>query len=488
MSGGPPPDGRIGRSFDRAPGEVRVALPRGDLRAALAERLTACGFEPDGYAEGSRTYRHTVAGLPSVVVRVFSDRDIPIQVALGQYDLGIASRCWVDELLVRYQHDQIAPLRPLDIGEQRLVLAAAPGVDLASLAAAGTVRVATEFPNLAHYALNRLRVPDYRVLDVWGNAHAWAPDDADLVLVTEGAARAEGLVEVAAVHRGPASVIANARALGMRDLRAALGPLLALPAGPRVGGPEPLGPLGVVRARAAAPPPPPRQTLRIAVPDGHAQRHTVAALAEAGIAFGGYEEGRAERRPTSDIPGVEVKVIRPQDMPRAVALGLFDLAMTGRDWLAAHLATFPGSPVAELCDLGRSRYSLGAVVPEDLPADTIAAAVAYWRRDDPERPIRVASEYASLADHYARERHLGRYRVIPISGASEGFVPEDAEILIEGTETGTTLRANRLRMIDEIMVSTNCVVGHRRRPSGARGELRDQLVERLAAATATRAP
>lgn len=465
--------------------EIRVALPRGDLREPLAERLEAAGFVPEGYGSGSRTYRFEVTGRPGVIVRVFSDQDIPIQVALGHYDIGITSRCWVDELLVRYQHDQITPLRPLDVGQQRLVLAAAPGTDLATLAAERTVRVATEYPNLAHYALNRLRVPNYRVLDVWGNAHAWAPDDADLVLVTDEAARAEGLVEVMPVHAGPASVIANARSLADRDLAAALEPLLSLPAGPRVGGPEAFVPLGL----PLGPPPvpaamPERETLRIAVPDGHAQRHTVAALADAGIAFAGYEERHAERRPTSDIPGVEVKVIRPQDMPRAVALGLFDLAMTGRDWLFAHLATHPASPVAELCDLRRSLYSLGAVVPEALPAETITEAIAYWRRDDPDRPIRVASEYASLADHYARARHLGRYRVIPISGASEGFVPEDAEILIEGTETGNTLRANQLRMIDVIMTSTNCVIGHRTRPAGRRGELRDELVARLGTAAA----
>jgi ATP phosphoribosyltransferase len=178
-----------------------------------------------------------------------------------------------------------------------------------------------------------------------------------------------------------------------------------------------------------------------------------------------------------------VKVLRPQDMPSAVAGGAFDLALTGRDWLAAHLAAFPASPVVELVDLRRSRYSLGVVVPEDLPADTIEEAVAYWRRDDPNRAIRVASEYASLADHYARERRLGRYRVIPIAGASEGFVPDDAEVLIEGSETGTTLRANRLRMIDVIMESTNCAIGHSQRPDGQRGMLRDDLVSRLSFGT-----
>ena len=94
--------------------------------------------------------------------------------------------------------------------------------------------------------------------------------------------------------------------------------------------------------------------------------------------------------------------------------------------------------------------------------------------------IRIASEYAALADQYARDRHLGRYRVIPIAGASEGFVPEDAEILLEGTETGTTLRANRLRMIDVVMESTNCAIGHSEPPTGRRGELRAELVRRLA--------
>src|SRR5262249_21160217 len=157
------------------------------------------------------------------------------------------------------------------------------------------------------------------------------------------------------------------------------------------------------------------------------------------------------RYPVASDPEITVKVMRPQDMPRAVALGHFDLAMTGRDWLRAFTASFPAAPVVELCDLKRSKYRMGAVITEDLPVESIEEAIAIWRRDDPGRPIRVASEYASLADEYARSRHLGAYRVIPISGASEGFVPEDAEILIEGTETGSTLRANRLRMIDVIM-------------------------------------
>lgn len=460
--------------------QIRVALPRGDLRDGLAERLIAAGFVAEGYAEGSRAYRFAVTGRPDVLVRVFSERDIPIQVALGQYDLGITRRAWVDELLVRYEHSSIVPLRSLDLGAERIVAVGVPGTDLERLARERVVRVATEYLQLAARFLNHLRVPAYRLIEVWGQAGFWPPDDADLAILPEDSAafEAEGLTPLATVHTGSAMLIGNRRSLAKSDLRAALEPLLTLPAGPRDGGAVEPRPLDVARGLRFSDVPS-RITLRLAVPDGHAQRHTAAALADAGITLEGYAADRAVRRPTSDIQGLEVKVLRPQDMPAAVARGEFDLALTGRDWLAAHLAAFPSSPVVELADLKRSRYSLGAVVPDALPASNIEEAIAYWRRDDPRKPIRVASEYAALADKYARDRRLGRYQVIPINGASEGYVPEDAEILIEGSETGTTLRANQLHMLDVIMESTNCAIGNAVRPEGARGELRDDLVARL---------
>jgi len=460
---------------------VRVALPRGDLRMPVAERLRAANFIVEGYGEGSRSYRFDVNDRPGVQVRVFSDNDIPIQVAMGQFDFGIASRMWIDELLVRFPNDSIVPLRRLDIEGETLVAAAAPGSTLAGLASSGVMRVATEYPNIAQHYLTRLRVPDYRLYEVWAQAEAWPPEDAELAICSASAARREGLSILDEVHRGGVWLIANRAALASRDLSAALAPLVSLPGSNDWGGVVEPSPLAGVQ-RALPRPVVERETFRIAVPDGHAQRHTVTALAEAGITFEGYAEGEAVRHPVSSDPEVIVKVMRPQDMPRAVALGHFDLAMTGRDWLRAFTASFPSAPVVELCDLKRSKYRMGAVITEDLAVESIEEAVAFWRKDDPDRPIRVASEYASLADEYARSRHLRQYRVIPISGASEGFVPEDAEILIEGTETGSTLRANRLRMIDVIMESTNCAIGAATRPPGRRGELRDRFVERLTAA------
>jgi ATP phosphoribosyltransferase len=166
-------------------------------------------------------------------------------------------------------------------------------------------------------------------------------------------------------------------------------------------------------------------------------------------------------------------------MPQLVATGEIDLAATGRDCLTEHLSRFPASPVEEVADLQRSQYNLAAVVSEDVPADDLAGALDYWRAAG-RRVIRVASEFPGIADAYARSRHLGRYQIIPIAGASEGFVPEDAELLIEGTETGRTLVVNRLKAIDLIFRSTSALVARRgRRLTGRRGELFRQVVSNL---------
>jgi ATP phosphoribosyltransferase len=166
-------------------------------------------------------------------------------------------------------------------------------------------------------------------------------------------------------------------------------------------------------------------------------------------------------------------------MPQLVATGEMDLAITGRDCLMEHKYRFPSSPAVELVDLQRGQYNLCAVVSEDVGADTIESALAHWRTAG--RPVvRIASEFPATADYYARSRHIGRYQVIPIAGASEGFVPEDAELLIEGTETGKTLKENRLKAIDLIYRSTTCVIGHESPDLDARrAELRSHLLEAL---------
>jgi ATP phosphoribosyltransferase len=473
---------------------IKLALPTGDLRAPIAELLSSLGLRVEGYGEGSRQYRLSVPSHDEIRVRVFRERDIPMQVALGNYDLGITSLAWVTEMNVRFPQPPLVPLADLHIGRSALFAAVAganprtdrasalskgdgagAGFTLASVAALPIVRIASEYPNIAESFARSARLPRYRIQAVAGAAEAYPPEDADLAIVTaadEAAVSTHGLESVLRLLDNSAWLIANAASLAAKDLAPVL-TRIQQPAEPAVNGalhlPSPI---------TAAHPELPEgraiessDTLRLAVPDGHQQRHVHEALAKAGIRFDGYEEKTYVRRPASGIDGLEVKVIRPQDMPQLVALAEFDIAITGLDLLNEHLYAFPSSPAYAALDLQCSQYNLSAVVDGALPADNLADAMAYWHSLG-KKALVIAAEFPATADHYARSRHFWRYRVIPIAGASEGFVPEDADMLIEGTETGKTIAENNLKILDNIYRSTPRLPARRPPQSGVHRSLR----------------
>ncbi len=464
---------------------VKLALPTGDLRAPVGELLSSCGLYVEGYGEGSRQLRRLpMPAREEVRVRVFRERDIPVQVALGNYDLGIASLSWLLEMQVRFPQQPVVPLTSLGIGARRIYAAAAAEAcrSLEDVGRLLLVRLASDLPNVADAFARAVRLRRYRIQAVWGAAEAYPPEDADIVIVagkSENEFTGSGLSLLHVLLDDSAWLFANSRSLATANLAAIIGPLVAA------------GEPGSVPALRMPPPVPsaptdgarePRASIRMAVPDGHQQRHVFEALAAAGLRFDGYDEKESVRRPASGIEGLEVKVIRPQDMPQLVALGEFDLAITGRDLLNEHLYAFPSSPAVELVDLQRAQYNLSAVVDGDLPADNLDQAVSHWRSQGKD-VLTVAAEFPATADHYARSRHFARYKIVPIAGASEGFVPEDADILIEGTETGKTIAENNLKIIDTLYRSTTCVIGRRDAAhEGRRGEVYRHVLERLATA------
>jgi ATP phosphoribosyltransferase len=458
---------------------VKLALPTGDARPFVYDLLRDAGIAAAGYEPGSRVLRSSDAGL---TVRVFRERDIPIQVALGNYHLGICNETWLAEVQVRFPLQRIVQLGSFPGPIQSLWLCAArdaglPPLQLPPSAELRGARIASEFPNLADLFAIRLRIPAYRLIPIAGSAEAYPPEDADLVLMPAADAReveAKGLVPVARLFDGGLVLVANADSLGAAPLGEVLRKL-----GPFLGGrvpprelPRPVPGMTLTRTSRSL------DVVRMAVPDGHAQRATPGCLAEAGLVFDGYDEKRFVRRPASGVDGLEVKVIRPQDMPQLVAMGMFDVAISGRDLLHEHLARFPGSPVEMAVDLRQNRYRIGPVVEAAFPVSTTAEAVAIWQSLG--RPVRIASEFPATAEKFARESHLPYTSIIPIAGASEGFVPEDADFLVEGTETGSSLRANGLKMLDPFMESTNCLIW-RNPPVTKRLDVLNDIVQRLRA-------
>ena len=143
-------------------------------------------------------------------------------------------------------------------------------------------------------------------------------------------------------------------------------------------------------------------------------------------------------------PGIDrVRFLRPQEIPEYVEQGLFDVGITGRDWIAE-----TDSDVVSLGELHYSKATADPVrvvlaVPRDAP----------WQRpaDLPEG-VRISTEFPSLTRRYL-ERHGIKAVVVPSYGATEAKVPDIVDAVVDLTETGSSLRKNGLRILDTLLTS-----------------------------------
>ncbi len=467
---------------------LKIALPKGRLLAETAALLKRAGWGLSTYHEGTRAYRPKSQRFPNLLAKVFHEKDIPIQVAVGNYDLGICGLDWVEELLVKYPSSALVKVRNLGYGEGALYVVASRSEAIPAAeemqAERGIIRLVSEYPNLAEsFALN-LRLRRFSIFPLWGAAEVYPPESADLALIssrTDEGISEYNLVPVSNVLGFSAFLIANKSSWEREDLSQILASIDSeLPTMEKR--PSPVGAVGTREIAGQYPSGETAEdTVRFALPDGHPQLLTLQLLSKAGIQIDDYPSAAGNRRPAASLAGVMIKVIRPQDMPSQVANGNFDLAITGRDWLMEHLYQFPSSPVTELLDLKFGKVKIVAVVSKDLPiADVYSLKQLYAERLV---PIRVASEYVNIADKCSRDNHLGVYRVIPTWGASEAFLPEDADLLIENTETGRTLARHNLKIIDTLFESTACLIGNKDGAfSPAKGERIKSITETLRAA------
>jgi len=441
---------------------VRIALPKGRLLGEISELLRRAGWGLSGYTATERLYRLKSRKFPDLRAKVFHEKDIPVQVAIGNYDLGICGLDWVEELQAKYHSSALVKVSNLGCGVGQLYMAVSQvqGVTTAEelRLQSGVVRIASEYPNLAESFALDLRLRRFSIFPLWGAAEVYPPESADMVLIagkSEEELNSYGLVPVSSILGFSAHLIANKESWETTDMSDLLDSIQRETVDSKIVTP----PVSITPKRSGkgSAVGMSEDTIRLALPDGHQQEPTVALLSRAGIQVDDYPSETGNRRPTTNMTGMAIKVIRPQDMPLQVANGDFDLAITGRDWLLEHLYQFPSSPVTEILALNFGWVRIVAVVSKELTVDGVDSLRRFGTEGS--SSLRVASEYVNIADKYARDNHLGMYRVIPTWGATEAFLPEDADLLIENTQTGSTLARHGLKIIDTLFESTACLVG-----------------------------
>lgn len=199
-------------------------------------------------------------------------------------------------------------------------------------------------------------------------------------------------------------------------------------------------------------------TLRMGIPKGRMEAGVLALMRDAGIEV---TTGAREYRPAVSLPDVDAKMLKPQNIIGMLEAGARDLGFAGADWVAELEAD-----VVELLDTRLDPVRLVAAAPRGL----------LERGRLPDRPLVVASEYARLAERWMGERGL-RGTLLRTFGATEVFPPEDADCIVDNTATGSTLKANGLEIVDELLTSsTRLYANPRALESAALRERIDRIV------------
>jgi len=182
--------------------------------------------------------------------------------------------------------------------------------------------------------------------------------------------------------------------------------------------------------------------LRLVLPKGSLERATLDLFEAADLPV--LRSSSVAYKATIDDPRIsEVWVLRPQEIPRYVAQGTFDLGITGRDWIE--------ETASDVVTLGELHYSKATARPVRIVLAVPEASP--WRSAaDLPAGVRVATEYPGLTRRFFER--LGIEAEVELSyGATEAKAPTFADVVVDLTETGSALRAAGLRILDTMLTS-----------------------------------
>jgi ATP phosphoribosyltransferase len=189
--------------------------------------------------------------------------------------------------------------------------------------------------------------------------------------------------------------------------------------------------------------------LSLVLPKGSLEKATLELFDAADLAV--RRGSDRDYRASVDDPRIDrVMFLRPQEIPRYVEQGLFDLGITGRDWV-----TETGSAVESVCELQYSKATSNPVrvilaVPNEHPAKT-AAELPHG--------VRVSTEYPELTRRFFADAGVDAV-IVPSYGATEAKVPDIVDAIVDVTETGSSLRAHGLRILETLLTSRTELVAN----------------------------
>jgi ATP phosphoribosyltransferase len=208
--------------------------------------------------------------------------------------------------------------------------------------------------------------------------------------------------------------------------------------------------------------------LRLVLPKGSLEKATFQLFSDADLAV--TRSSDVNYRANIADPRIDdVRILRPQEIPVYVADGLFDLGITGRDWIEER-----GSDVVSLGELNYAKATSTTVrivlaVAQQSPVTSMADLAAQ------SGTLRVSSEYPELTRRVLKTHGI-EADVSPSYGATEAKVPDIADAVVDLTETGSALRAAGLRIIETLLVSPTQLIAN---PASAADPVKRHAMEQI---------
>ncbi len=215
-------------------------------------------------------------------------------------------------------------------------------------------------------------------------------------------------------------------------------------------------------------------TVKFAIPKGSIEDATFKILEEAWQTVRG--RGRTYRVKLSD-PEIEVKILRPQEIPTYVQEGFYDIGITGKDWIIEATAD-----VKILLDLEYGQVNQVVAIPENFEYNNLTELIEGFAKQ--KRTLRISSEYLTTTSAHIRsnkvyQKYYGDIRPMIITpwlrvgenkmveiflsfGATEAKPPEDVDAICDITETGTTLVQNNLKLIETLGHSSAHLIANKK--------------------------
>jgi len=213
--------------------------------------------------------------------------------------------------------------------------------------------------------------------------------------------------------------------------------------------------------------------VKFAIPKGSIEDQTFKILEEAWETVRG--RGKTYRVKLSD-PEIEVKILRPQEIPTYVQEGFYDIGITGKDWIVEASAD-----VKILLDLEYGQVNQVIAIPENFEYNNLTELIEGFAKQ--KRILRISSEYLTTASAHVRSNksyqkyygdispmiitpwmRIGENKLVEIFlsfGATEAKPPEDVDAIYDITETGTTLVQNNLKVIETVAYSSAQLIANK---------------------------